>query len=822
MSTEKDKNSKKAEGEHPAAAPLHVEDLYQNWFLEYASYVILDRAIPDIRDGLKPVQRRILYALHELDDGRLNKAANVIGHTMRYHPHGDMAIEDALVKMGQKELLIDMQGNWGNTFTGDRAAAPRYIEGRLSKFSKEVLFQDELTSWQSSYDGRNKEPVVLPVKFPLLLALGVEGIAVGLATKVLPHNNGELCEAAIAHLEGKSFQLLPDFLSGGSADFENYREGQRGGRVRVRARIQVVDVKTLLIVDLPFGVTTGALIESILNAHEKGKIKIKKVEDNTSKNVEIRIHLPPGVPAASTVDALYAFTDCEISIATHACVIKDDRPHFCSTTELLIDATERTRELLRQELELEQHKLEHKIKKASLEQIFIEQKIYRKVEGAATWDEALERLQKSFKPLLKDFPWPLGEADFEALLELRFKRLTLYDSSEAEAQLDSLQKQLKATQKKLSKITAHTIAYFRSLKERYLAEPRRTKIETFGEIKARELVIANQKLYVNRAEGFLGSSLKKDEFITECSDLDEVFVLRRSGQATVVKVSEKCFVGEDIFYLQLLAAAGADSCLHVLYRDPERGHIWAKRQRLGPMQKDKPYEVVKGGCEILYARLWDESPHEWLEIEREGAAEAWAFDFASLPFMPRAVRGQKLSERALLGYKVLGREGPVALRGKLCWDKKNLRLGMNGSGQKLGIVSASTLIYSVTRDGCLSIAPAGEARTLSAPLIAWGPWIPGQVHTALFGSQKGSYSVRRFKAEEHADGSEFEIFQSDEGEQLFWYSVHENPLLLLEFANEIPGEIIPIGECAAVKGLTAPAWKLHRTAVKQWQDVSGS
>lgn len=820
MSKEIEKQ-KRAAGE--AAIPLHVEDLYQNWFLEYASYVILDRAIPDIRDGLKPVQRRILYALHELDDGRLNKVANVIGHTMRYHPHGDMAIEDALVKMGQKELLIDTQGNWGNTFTGDSAAAPRYIEGRLSKFSKEVLFQDELTSWQASYDGRNREPVVLPVKFPLLLALGVEGIAVGLATKILPHNYGELCEAAIAHLEGRSFQLLPDFASGGSADFENYREGQRGGRVRVRARIEVFDPKTLVIRDLPFGVTTSTLIDSILSAHDKSKIKIKKVEDNTSREVEIRIHLPPGVPAASTVDALYAFTDCEISIATHACVIRDERPHFCSTTELLIDAAERTRELLRQELELEQAKLEQKIKKASLEQLFIEQKVYRKVEGAASWDEALEKLRKGLAPFLKDFAWQVTDQDYEALLELRFKRLTLYDSSEAAAQLEALQKQLKATQKKLSKITAHAIAYFRSLKERYGQGPRRTRIETFGEIKAREVVIANQKLYVNRAEGFLGTSLKKDEFISECSDLDEVLVIRRGGQATLVKVSDKCFVGEDIFYLQLLPASGAESCLHILYRDLENGHIWGKRQRLGPMQKDRAYELVKSGAEVLYARLWEGSPSEWLELERAGANEPWLFNFASLPFSPRAAKGQKLSERALLGFKNLGTALEEPARQLLYWDKKNLRISLGGGGQKLGQERPAALIYTVSRDGCLSIAPAAESRTLTAPLLAWGPWLPGQTHTAVFGTRakQGQYSVRRFKAEDFADGSEIELFTPDEGDELLWYSVHEKPLLWLEYRGELPPELLPLGECVPVKGLASPAWKLSRPEIKSWQDVSG-
>jgi topoisomerase-4 subunit A len=803
----------------------HVEDLYQTWFLEYASYVILDRAVPDIRDGLKPVQRRILHALWELDDGRLNKAANVIGHTMRYHPHGDMAIEDALVKLAQKELLIDTQGNWGNLFTGDRAAAPRYIEGRLSKLAHEILFAEELTEWQASYDGRNKEPVCLPVKFPLLLALGVEGIAVGLSTRILPHHAGELCEAAIAYLEDRPFEILPDFPAGGLADFSQYRDGQRGGRVRVRARINVIDSKTLQIVDLPFGTTTTSLIESILAANEKGKIKIKRVEDNTSRVVDVRIHLPHGVPAEQTMEALYAFTDCEISIAPQACVIKDNKPHFCSTRELLIDSVDRTRELLRRELELEQAKLETKIRKATLEKLFIEQKLYRKIEGSESWEDTLSTLQKAFRPLLKDLNWELLESDLEALLEIRFKRLTKYDSDTAAAQLEALERQLKATKKKLSRITAHAIAYYRSLIEKYVKEPRRTTIASFGEIKAREVVIANQKLYVNRAEGFLGTGLKKDEFVTECSDLDEVFVLRRNGQAAVVKVSEKCFVGEDIFYLALLPHEGAESVLHLLFRDPDKDSLWAKRQKLGAMSREKLYELVKGGCEVLRARLTAEAKDDWLEIHLDGAHEPWFFNFASLNWSGRGVRGQKLSERSICEFRVLGELAPDIAVATLCYDPKARKLELSGKGQKLGQVRAADLLYAVTQDGEMRVFIAGASQVLSAPLMAWGLFRPEQIYTAAFAQHRpGHYGVRRWKAEDLADGSLVRVFQAEEGERMTFFSKSERSLLELQYLKQgpssaAPPEMIPLGELVAVKGLKAAPWRLQRQAVAAWREV---
>ncbi|MDQ3234045.1 MAG: hypothetical protein M3Q07_19725, partial [Pseudobdellovibrionaceae bacterium] len=467
----------------------HVEDLYESWFLDYASYVILDRAVPHIKDGLKPVQRRILYALWELDDGRLNKAANVIGHTMRYHPHGDMAIEDALVKIAQKELLIDMQGNWGNTFTGDRAAAPRYIEARLSVLGKEILFNESLTEWQASYDGRNREPTHLPVKFPLLLALGVEGIAVGLQTKILPHNFAELCDVAILHLQSKPFTLLPDFPSGGLADFSAYQEGRRGGRIRVRAKIKIVDARTLQISDLPFGTTTVSLIESILTAHEKGKIKIKRVEDNTGYEVDIRVHLPTGVSAEQTMEALYAFTDCEVSISVNCCVIQDEKPAFLGTRDLLTFAVDQTRDLLKRELELNRENLLHKIHKATLEQIFIEQKIYRKLEGATSWEEALPILQKAFKPHLKEIVTTVTDDDLEALLEIRFKRLTKFDSEQANKVLEKLQKELKETEGHLKQLTAYTVNWYKSLKQRFgKTSKRRTEIAVFGEVSAREVV----------------------------------------------------------------------------------------------------------------------------------------------------------------------------------------------------------------------------------------------------------------------------------------------------------------------------------------------
>lgn len=797
----------------------HVEDLYQSWFLDYASYVILDRAVPDIRDGLKPVQRRILHALWELDDGRLNKAANVIGHTMRYHPHGDMAIEDALVKIGQKDLLIDMQGNWGNILTGDRAAAPRYIEARLSTLGKEILFQEEITEWQASYDGRNKEPVSLPVKFPLLLSLGVEGIAVGLSTRVLPHHFGELCDAAIAYLKDKPITLYPDFITGGLADFSQYKEGQRGGRVRVRARIEAVDNKTLKITEIPFGTTTGGLIDSILAAHDKGKIKVKKVEDNTSRDVEILVKLPPGVPVEQTEEALYAFTDCEVSIATYACVIKDEHPLFCSTIDLLKFSTEQTRDILRRELELLKAQLRAKIHKATLEGLFIEHKIYRKLEGAESWEEALDRLRKAFKPFLKDIEDEVSDADFEALLEMRFKRLTRYDSEQAEKHLTALREQMADVESKLKNLTAHTVKWFESLKKRYGKAPRRTTIASFQEVQAREVVLANQKLYVNREAGFLGTGLKSDEFVAACSELDEVVVLRAGGQLTLLKVAEKFFAGEQIQYIGILPVQASDAALHVIYQEQNEGPIWAKRIRLSGMQKEKSYDLLKSGGRILHVRVMDQKLADWVEIERLGAAKSWAFNFASLPWSTRAGKGQMISVRGWKGLTQLEtvQRPPVTLVG----DKNRIQIG--GQGPKLGTFEQSDLLVALTQDGFMKVFPATEQQTLSSPLVKLLR-VDREATLCLVARGKDALLARRLPMEDLADGMELALFAGKEKISQIWVSTDSLGLCSIQYEEseglEAPPEILPLNELVPVRGLQNAATRILRSAVKSIADVN--
>lgn len=796
----------------------HVEDLYQSWFLDYASYVILDRAVPDIRDGLKPVQRRILHALWELDDGRLNKAANVIGHTMRYHPHGDMAIEDALVKIGQKELLIDMQGNWGNILTGDRAAAPRYIEARLSTLGKEILFQEEITQWQASYDGRNKEPVFLPVKFPLLLSLGVEGIAVGLSTRILPHHFGELCDAAIAHLKDKPVTLYPDFPTGGLADFSAYKEGQRGGRVRCRARIEALDNKTLKISEIPFGTTTGSIIDSILAAHDKGKIKVKKVEDNTSSNLEILVKLPPGVPVEQTEEALYAFTDCEVSIATYACVIQDEHPLFCSTLDLLKYSTEQTRDILRQELELLKAQLRAKIHKATLEGLFIEHKIYRKLEGAESWEEALDRLRKAFKPLLKDIEDEVTEADLEALLEMRFKRLTRYDSEQAEKQLNALREQMADVESKLKNLTAYAVKWFEGLKKRYGKAPRKTTIASFQEVQAREVVIANQKLYVNREAGFLGTGLKSDEFVAACSELDEIVVLRAGGQLTLLKVADKFFAGEQIQFISILPVASSEAALHVIYQEQDEGPIWVKRMRLSGMQKEKSYELLKSGGRILHVRVVDQKAADWVEIERLGATKSWTLNLATLPWATRAGKGQLLSVRGWKGITQLeATERPAVT---LVADKNRIQIG--GQGPKLGSFAQSDLLLALTQDGFMKVFPATEQQTLASPLVKLMR-VDREATLCLVARVKDALLARRVSMEDLADGMEVALFSNKDKVLEIWASTDPLGLCCLLFEESeghvAPPEILALNELVPLRAVQNAATRILRSPVKKIADV---
>ena len=594
---------------HPGGPPEQhgqVAIMYENWFLDYASYVILERAVPYLDDGLKPVQRRVLHSMWELEDGRYNKVANVIGHTMKYHPHGDVSIGDALVQMGQKDLLIDTQGNWGNVYTGDSAAAARYIEARLSKFALDVVFNPKTSIWQASYDGRNKEPVTLPVKFPLLLAHGVEGIAVGLACKILPHNFCELIEASIDAIRGKPINLVPDFLTGGTADFSKYNDGLRGGRIRVRAVIEKVSKKMLAIREIPFGTTTSSLIDSILAANDKGKIKVKKVEDNTAAKVEIIIHLHPdsSEDVDKTIEALYAFTDCEVSISPNSCVILDGRPVFLSVNEILRLSALNTLELLRRELQIELSELEEGWHFSSLEKIFIEKRIYRDIEECTTWESVIETIHTGLKPYKKRFLREITDEDVVRLTEIKIKRISKFDSFKADDYIRGLEEKIAAVKHDLDNIKTYAINYFKNLLKKHgKGRERKTQIAEFETIVASKVVINNAKLYVNRAEGFVGHGLKKDEFISECSDIDDVIAITSDGKLTVTRIQDKGYVGKDILHVGIFRKDQDDHTVYnVIYQDGPKGAVMMKRFTVGGVTRDKPYDLTKGtaGSKILF------------------------------------------------------------------------------------------------------------------------------------------------------------------------------------------------------------------------------
>ncbi|MFW5706683.1 MAG: DNA gyrase/topoisomerase IV subunit A, partial [Bacteroidota bacterium] len=580
-----------------------ISGMYQDWFLDYASYVILERAVPEIRDGLKPVQRRILHAMKELDDGRYNKVANIIGHTMKYHPHGDAAIGDALVQLGQKDILIDTQGNWGNILTGDSSAAPRYIEARLSKFALEVVFNHKTTNWKNSYDGRNKEPYSLPVKFPLLLAQGVEGIAVGLASKILPHNFIELIDASVGYLQGEEVEIFPDFPTGGQADFSKYNDGLRGGKVRVRAKISIQDKKTLVITEIPFATTTVSLIDSIVTANEKGKIKIRKIEDNTAQHVEILVHLAPNISPDQAIDALYAFTDCEVSISPNCCVIEGNKPRFLGVSEILKISADHTVELLRQELEIEKNELLEQILFSSLEKIFIENRIYRDIEECETWESVLETIDKGLEPFKKQFYREITRDDIIRLTEIKIKRISRYDTFKADEIMRGLEEKLQEVNHHLDHLIDYAIAWFKKLKEKYgKGRERKTEIRSFENIEATRVAVANVKLYVNRKEGFAGTAMKKDEFVCDCSDIDDIIVFRSDGTFLVTKVADKSFVGKDIIHIAVFEKNDDRTIYNMIYQDGNNGPAYMKRFFVKGVTRDKEYELTRGtkGSKVIY------------------------------------------------------------------------------------------------------------------------------------------------------------------------------------------------------------------------------
>ena len=623
-----------------------VGGMYKEWFLDYASYVILERAVPDLMDGLKPVQRRILHSMFDLEDGRYNKVANIVGHTMQYHPHGDASISDAIVQVGQKELLIDMQGNWGNIYTGDRAAASRYIEARLSKFALEVVFNPKTTNWQFSYDGRKKEPIHLPVKFPLLLAQGAEGIAVGLSTKILPHNFNELIDGSVKYLKGRSFKLFPDFQTGGSIDVSNYNDGNRGGRVKVRATLEKYDKNTIVIKEIPYGTTTASLIESIIKASEKGKVKIKKIEDNTSAEVEILVYLPSGSSIQKTIDSLFAFTQCEVSISPLCCIISDNKPQFLGVRDILKISTDNTKDLLKKELEIQLDELENQWHSISLERIFIENRIYRDIEEKTTWDEVLSTIDSGLDPFKSKLKKDVTVDDIKKLTEIPIRKISKFDLDKVKDKLDNIEVNIEEVKNNLNHLVDYTIQYFTHLKKHYGKDrKRKTKVDEFDELDKKTISIKNYKLYVNKAEGFVGTSLKKDEFVCDCSDLDDIIVFTSDGIMKVVKVDSKLFVGRDILHVSLFNSKSKETVYNLIYRDGKNGTSYMKRFKISGVIRDKDYNLTQGkeGSEVLYfsENSKDEADIVTVYLRKRASLKKlkWEVDFADLTIKGRDSKG---------------------------------------------------------------------------------------------------------------------------------------------------------------------------------------
>lgn len=795
---------------------FHVEAMYRDWFLEYASYVILDRAVPAIEDGLKPVQRRILHALNELDDGRFNKAANVIGHTMRYHPHGDAAIQDAMVKLGQKELLIDTQGNWGNVATGDSAAAPRYIEARLSKLAKAILFQADLTEWLPSYDGRNKEPKVLPVKFPLLLNQGVEGIAVGLATKILPHNFIELIKASVAVLKGKSFELYPDFQTGGIIDVSGYKDGERGGKVRIRSVIEILDSKTLKISEIPYGTTTASLIDSILAANDKGKIKVKKVEDNTAQNVEILVHLAPGVSPELTVDALYAVSDCEVSISPNSCVIREGKPHFCGVSELLKVSVDRTVSLLERELQIERQDLENRLHHASLEKIFIENRVYRKIEESATWDEVIAAIHKGMKPYAAKMFRPITDDDAAKLTEIKIKRISKFDGERADEAIAKLEGQLAQVKHHQANLIEYAIEHYQGLLKEYgKGRERRTRIESFATIKQADVVIADQKLYVDRKEGFVGTGVKNGEFVAECSSLDEVLTIRRDGTFSVVKVADKAFVGADILYAGVFKRNDERCIYHLLYKDGKTGKVMGKRFTIMSISRDKEYELTKGhkGTKVLYLSVNPHGESEKVRMEfvsRTGLTfDPIVVDFGEMEIKDRKVAGQVLAEEPVKSVTRIERGQSTLAAQKLWFDKADGRLNTEGRGRLLGEFQADDKILVLYQTGALEISGCEPGHYYGSEVMAMQKFNPGAVVTAVYvdGNRQEVYA-KRFPLEGITAGKRESFITDNKDSKLLLATMHKAPMVRVEFKKkrgqaEAVKQVLKLVEFAPVKGIKA-------------------
>ena len=812
--------------EHKEESLKKVSGLYKDWFLDYASYVILDRAIPSIFDGFKPVQRRIMHSMRELEDGRYNKVANIVGNTMKYHPHGDASITDAMVQIGQKELLIDTQGNWGNVYTGDSAAAARYIEARLTPFALEVVFNPKTTEWSKSYDGRNNEPIDLPVKFPLLLAQGVEGIGVGLSTKIMPHNFNELLSASVAYLKGKKFELYPDFQTGGLLDVSNYNDGQRGGKLRTRARIIQKDKNTLCITELPFSKNTGDLIDSVIKANEKGKIKIKKIEDNTSDKVEINIHLANDVSPDKTIDALYAFTDCEVSISPNACVIVGDKPEFLSVSEILRRNTDHTVSLLKKELEIELHELEEKWHFASLERIFIENEIYQEIKGKNSKEEVYEAIDKALKPFIKKLMRAITVEDIIKLTELPFMRISRYDRDKAEENILALEGKMEQVKHHLANLIAYAIDYFTNIQKKYGKDKeRKTELRVFDNIDATKVVLANEKFYVNREEGFIGTSLKKDEYVFDCSDIDDIITFQKDGTMKVVKVEAKTFIGKNIVHVGVFKKGDKRTVYNMIYREGKEGPYYMKRFSVTGVTRNTDYKLAsdKKGSEMLYFSANPNGEAETVTVllkpnsrVRKNKIE---IDFSELAIKGRDSRGNLVTKYAVKKVD-LKEEGVSTLAPRKIWfDDTVRRLNADGRGTLLGSFKGDDKILTINQNGEAKLVTFDLLNRFDDEYLILEKWKPEQPITCIyFDGEKGIYFIKRFLLENTINVQHF--------------MPSEHPKSFVEFVGTSDGctaeiifpkdksgkekepEIINIDEFIAVKGIKAIGNQFIKEKVK--------
>jgi len=778
-----------AEQNNTEHSSVLINEMYESWFLEYASYVILERAVPAAVDGLKPVQRRILHAMKEMDDGRFNKVANVIGQTMQYHPHGDASIGEAITNIGQKELLIETQGNWGDVRTGDSAAASRYIEARLSKFALEVAFNAKTTEWQLSYDGRKNEPVTLPMKFPLLVAQGAEGIAVGLSTKILPHNFCEILEAAIKHLKGRKFELYPDFPTGGMIDISNYNDGNRGGKVRIRTHIEELDKKTLIIKDVPYGITTTQLVDSILKANDSGKIKIKSVTDNTAAQVELTIQLAPGVTTDQTIDALYAFTDCEISISPNACVIKDDKPRFVGASDLLKYSVDDTRQLLLKELQIKLAELEEDWHYSSLEKIFIEKRIYRDIEEEKTWEGVLSAIDNGLKPYKKQFRREVTQEDILKLTEIRIKRISKFDSFKADEHIKGVKEGIEEVKFNIANLNDYAITYYEGLLKKYgKGRERTTEIRPFETIQATSIAIANTKLYVNYKEGFIGTGLKKDEFAFDCSDLDNIIVFRKDGKMVVTKVADKNFVGKDIIYLAIFQKNDERSIYNMIYVDGKTGIAYGKRFNVTGITRDKEYDLTKGNpnskVQYFTANANGEAEIVTITLSPGCTARIKVFDynFEELEIKGRSSQGNQVTKYPIKGVKLKQKGRSTLSAPKIWYDETIGRLNKDGNGKLLGRFDEKDRIIAFYKDGSYEVTDFELTNRFDIDnVMSVEKFDPEKVVTTVYFDAKASqFNAKRFVIEAVTLKNKYSFIKEGEGNYLGLVTTHQYPVITLK------------------------------------------